>query len=360
MSRLRHLAPRVVRISLHTDFYLIVTPEHRANGAPPVLTWIDAYFKHRHEPYYLGGMSAASEHGASNQALQVTQIVVSKARPDLLVGRITLRFLSKKELQETPTIEAAGAANPVRVSSPEATALDLIRYERRIGGMDYVIETINELAPKMTTSGMKLSLRQRHDTSVLQRAGLIFDRLGMNSMSQLVRKRLEGLALKQIELRPSFPAKPRVKPNSWLVRGELQTAVTNARLRGRQKRATINPVGPFKDELSARRVLRDRLVYSLRPDAIWWFGSRVWGGSDAAFEFLVLLPEGRDEAAYRPSTVSDPVAAMGVVVHVVPCTWSDLRQDIDDARALVGRVLAKGLLIYKAESVRLLASSRQM
>src|SRR3546814_2266358 len=66
-AQLKRLLPRIVPLYQKAGYYLIVPPEHRAAGAPPVTWWIDAFFAHQNEPYYLALLSAAAHWGASPQ-----------------------------------------------------------------------------------------------------------------------------------------------------------------------------------------------------------------------------------------------------------------------------------------------------
>src|SRR5882757_3932030 len=77
-NQLARLGYRVVRVSPRKDFFLIVSPEQRPMGGPPVLWWIDAYFKAEGRPYYVGLLSAAAEYGATHQAVQEVQVVTSR------------------------------------------------------------------------------------------------------------------------------------------------------------------------------------------------------------------------------------------------------------------------------------------
>ena len=59
-NQLLRLRDRVVRPAQKHQFFLIVGPEHRSVGAPPVTWWLDDYFKWLGHPYYLALQSAAS------------------------------------------------------------------------------------------------------------------------------------------------------------------------------------------------------------------------------------------------------------------------------------------------------------
>jgi hypothetical protein len=125
--QLSRLGEKVVRVSPRQPFFLIVAPEHRVMGAPPASWWLEDYFAWLGRPYYLALQSAASEFGASPQAVQVTQVMTDRPIRPIAVGRIRVTFFVKREIECTATLLAAGAAAPLRVSTPEATAYDLSR-----------------------------------------------------------------------------------------------------------------------------------------------------------------------------------------------------------------------------------------
>lgn len=72
------LGARIVRAPGRPAAALIVSLEDAANGAPPAAAWLDAYFKLRNEPYYVGLPSDAALHGSSAQAVQLTQVLVTQ------------------------------------------------------------------------------------------------------------------------------------------------------------------------------------------------------------------------------------------------------------------------------------------
>jgi len=118
--------------------------------------------------------------------------------------------------------------------------------------------------------------------------------------------------------------------------------------------ATARPVGPFKDEASALAFLRDRLVVTLKPRAIWQFGSRARGDADADsdFDLLVVLPDGLPDEAYAPSRAAEAVAGCGLGYDIVPCSWSEFRKDRDVPGSLVHNAIAEGRPIYRDRALR--------
>lgn len=155
MLRLGRQMTRVTRVH---QFFLIVAPEHRVIGAPPPARWLDDYFEWLGHPYYLGLQSAAETYGSAPQALQVTQVVTDTPRWQVQVGRVRIQFFVKRGVGRTPTQALANPYAPLRVSTPAATAFDLIRYSGRLGGIERAAETLAPLIPLIRVSDLKVVL----------------------------------------------------------------------------------------------------------------------------------------------------------------------------------------------------------
>jgi hypothetical protein len=184
VSRLRG---KVVRVSPRQPFFLIVAPEHRVIGAPPPGWWLEDYFAWLGRPYYLALQSAASEFGASPQALQVTQVMTDRPIRPIAVGRIRVRFFVKRGIGRTPTLQPVGAPAPLRVSTPEATAYDLVRYATRIGGIERAAETIRPLLPRLRVRDLTRVLDAEGEPAVAQRLGFVIESSGGTSLADAVR-----------------------------------------------------------------------------------------------------------------------------------------------------------------------------
>lgn len=194
--QLERLRQRVVRLPGRPSTFLLVSPEHRARGAPPVAAWLDVYFRLRRQPYYLGLLSAAALHGSSQQALQVTQVLTTKPMRPIEIGRLRMDFYVKSNLLQTPLARLAGMPAPLAVSTPEATAIDLIAFSHRIGGIRRAAEVIADLRPAITLAGLKEALNAESQTAVKQRLGYVLALLGLDRMAAEVQKGLsERLAL---------------------------------------------------------------------------------------------------------------------------------------------------------------------
>ena len=188
--QLERLAPRATRLPGRPSVFLIVAPEHRMRGAPPTPAWLDDYLRMQGRDYYVGLLSAAALHGSSSQAVQVTQVLVRRPRRAIVVGKIRLEFYVKSKLELTPLAEIRGLPAPLAVSSPESTALDLISFSHRLGGIERALEVIDGLRHAMTVKGMRNAIGAGIPVTVLQRIGYVFERLQFDSLADTVRRAL--------------------------------------------------------------------------------------------------------------------------------------------------------------------------
>lgn len=185
--QLLRLRGKVARVSPRQPFFLIVSPEHRSMGAPPATWWLQDYFNWLGRPYYLALQSAASSFGSNPQALQVTQVMTDRPCRAINAGRIQVRFFVKRGIQRTPTQQPVGAVAPLLVSSPEATAYDLIRYATSIGGIERAAETIRPLLPLLRARELKRVLGAENEPAIAQRLGFVIEACGNKSLAKVVR-----------------------------------------------------------------------------------------------------------------------------------------------------------------------------
>ena len=197
--QLDRLGAAVVRVSRLQAFFLIVPPEHRGRGGPPVEWWLGDYFRWLGQPYYLALMSAAGAHGSNPQGLQMTQVMTGSPRRPLEVGELRVHFFMKRRIAKTPTQELANAYAPTQVSTPAATAFDLIRYADRIGGIGRAAETLRPLLPKISPVDLRKALEAEEEIATAQRLGYVLEKLEQPKLAAVVhewlpRRRLIALA----------------------------------------------------------------------------------------------------------------------------------------------------------------------
>jgi hypothetical protein len=219
-DQVRRLGKYVVRVSPRQDFFLIIRPDQLPMGAPPAFWWLDAYFKFLGQPYYVGLLTAAAQYGSSHQAVQVIQVLTNRPLRELKIGRIRVQFFVKKTVGDVPTIELPAAYAPLKISTPETTSLDLLRYAHRIGGAGRAIHAIRDLLPRFSKKRLQSAIAAESEISNLQRLGFVLDELKRLDLSELVRARLPS-KLNQVYLQHHNAHGAGLYPmrdNPWFVR----------------------------------------------------------------------------------------------------------------------------------------------
>jgi hypothetical protein len=204
-AQLRRMLPAIQQIGRRVPYYLAVPPEHASRGAPPVSWWLDGYMAFLKRPYYVGLLSAAAVHGSAHQAVQETQVLTDIPLPMLDIGRLRVRFFTKKTCTLTPVFQPPGMPATLRVSTAEATALDLIRYAPRIGGIERAREVIAELLPALSARRFKMALGPEIETAAIQRLGWTFDQLGAPTLAGVAAHHLRARRLQPVLLETRRP-----------------------------------------------------------------------------------------------------------------------------------------------------------
>jgi hypothetical protein len=160
-------------------FYVAVPPQFLSWHAPPPSWYIDALMQHEGRPYYVGLLKAAELQGATHHAVMDFQIVTDRQLRKIRAGRSWITFHFRKDLESIRDgiIERKTDTGTMKLSSPELTALDLVRYIHVAGGVDAVATVLNDLGGKIDAE--KLAVIAVHfDRACVQRLGYILDRFG--------------------------------------------------------------------------------------------------------------------------------------------------------------------------------------
>jgi hypothetical protein len=173
--QLQRLGPWIHKLP-RKAFYLIVSPEHRVMGAPPAAWWLDDYFRWLKHPYYLALQSAAAAYGSEPQAVQVVQVMSGCPRENLDFGRVRVRFFVKRGILSTPTQMLSQARAPLKVSTPAATVVDLVRYASRLGGLQRIWETTGPLLAQIAPRELRRALDAEDEPAIGQRLGFLLER----------------------------------------------------------------------------------------------------------------------------------------------------------------------------------------
>jgi predicted transcriptional regulator of viral defense system len=166
-------------------FYVVVPPQYLARGAPPPAWYIDDLMKHEGHPYYVGLLKAAELHGATHQAVMQFQIVTDKRMPRIRAGRSILAFFYRRDMQAVAgaLLDHKTDTGRMKISSPELTAFDLLRYAHAAGTIDSIAGVLSDLGAKMKPEPLR-QLAPAFERSVVQRLGYLLEHLKHRSAAE--------------------------------------------------------------------------------------------------------------------------------------------------------------------------------
>ena len=114
-------------------FYVIVPPEYHSLGCLPADQFIPALMKSLGQTYYAGLLSAAQYHGAAHHRPQEFQVFLAKNRRPIQCGKVRVAFMARKRITDVPVQSFNTPRGTILVSTPEATAIDLVGYQHHAG-----------------------------------------------------------------------------------------------------------------------------------------------------------------------------------------------------------------------------------
>jgi predicted transcriptional regulator of viral defense system len=220
----RRLAARGEIASPARGFYVIVPPEYRRLGCLPADQFIPALMQRKGVPYYVGLLSAAQYHGAAHHRPQELQVVLERNRPAITCGSIKVVFVARGNLAAVPVERFNNPRGTVVVSSVEATAVDLVGYMHRTGGVDRVAGVLSELGDKLDSSRL---VEASKSASILwaQRLGYLLEHVGAQDKAVLLKEYVGRHAKNFTKLLPGVDADGALRSKGWrlLVNASIET-----------------------------------------------------------------------------------------------------------------------------------------
>ncbi|MCY3878569.1 MAG: type IV toxin-antitoxin system AbiEi family antitoxin [Rhodobacteraceae bacterium] len=211
---LSRLAARGEIASPARGFYVIVPPEYRRLGCLPADQFVPALMEHRNVRYYVGLLSAAQYHGAAHHRPQEYQVVVERNRPAIVCGAVRVAFVARRNLAAVPVESFNNPRGTVVVSTVEATAVDLVGYMHRAGGVDRVAGMLSELGEHIDPERLVEASRS---ASLLwaQRLGHLLEHVGAGDRTVLLKEHVRLRARNCTKLLPGADAAGAQRSKDW-------------------------------------------------------------------------------------------------------------------------------------------------
>lgn len=211
-------------ISPARGLYVIVPPEHQQQGCIPAEELIPILMKHLDMDYYACVLTAALYHGATHQKPGSFQIITQKRiKRELKFGLVHIDCIYKKSLNNLPTQNITVNTGYLKISSPELTALDLLIYSSKSGGLNHIATVLSELIEAIDPNKLIALATQVNEDLWFQRLGYILehiDPMDTESNHKIIDALAKYLAPKKLRfvlLAPEIPDANHPRSKKWMI-----------------------------------------------------------------------------------------------------------------------------------------------
>jgi predicted transcriptional regulator of viral defense system len=212
--------------SVYRGFYVVVPVQYQLKGVVPPVYYIDWLMRYVGKPYYLSLLSAAAMHGASHQAVIITQVTTVAPRIKYSSKNPDLNWNYRKQIPEELLMTKNTEAGVVRFSNPELTAVDLVQFADHVGGYQRASTVLAELVEAMDM-GKMVDVVPYTTVATIQRLGylleFVLEEQEMADALFLILK--EQGKWNSISLRNDRPKKETVQSNRWHVNGNVEIEI---------------------------------------------------------------------------------------------------------------------------------------
>lgn len=211
---LNRLARKMLIASPARGFYVIVPPEYQSLGCLPADQFIPALMDQLKQPYYAGLLSAAQYHGAAHHRPQEFQVLLPKSRRPIRCGKVRVSFMVRNNLRNVPVQSVNTPRGTIQISTPEATAIDLVGYRKQVGGFDQVTTILSELGEQIDPEKL-VKAAQTAPVTWSQRLGYLLELADMGEKTDALRRYVKKTARETVSLLPSSSDNGAVRSRDW-------------------------------------------------------------------------------------------------------------------------------------------------
>jgi predicted transcriptional regulator of viral defense system len=211
---LNRLARQKMIASPARGFYVVIPPEYRSLGCLPADQFIPALMQRQGLSYYAGLLSAAQYHGAAHHRPQEFQVMLPKARRPIQCGKVRVAFIVRKRLKDVPVQNFNTPRGMILVSTPEATAVDLVGYHHHVGGLDQVATILSELAEQIDPQKLMTAARAT-PIPWAQRLGYLLECAGTPEKAAALKAFVKDAARETVPLLPGASKEDAQRSPDW-------------------------------------------------------------------------------------------------------------------------------------------------
>ena len=189
----------------------------REEGKP--YFYIETLMQHLKREYYVALLSAVEVYLSPKEALQANEITVITSLPplrDSFRGQGKIRYFVKKDIKNLREIGVKRKTLPfsikertLRVASLELTAVDLLLYEKEIGGIQKAVEVIQRIKNHLSWQELPTEVILSTPVSIFQRLGYVLSFIKEEELAERLKERVlsTGKKFRRTLLKTDVPEK---------------------------------------------------------------------------------------------------------------------------------------------------------
>jgi len=158
-------------------FYSVIPVDYALIGIVPPEFYIDDLMKYLSRTYYVSLLNAAAYYGAAHQKPQTLSVITSlPTLRDTIKKNTRIAFIStRKEIPQKWLKTLRGENGDFYVSKPELTAVDLITFQKEIGGLNRACTVLYELMEVVKFGKLDNFFFDYVPTASIQRLGYLIE-----------------------------------------------------------------------------------------------------------------------------------------------------------------------------------------
>jgi predicted transcriptional regulator of viral defense system len=213
------LAEKGQIFNLRKGFYLIIPPRYSSVDKLPIQLYSEKFFKYLNRRYYLGLFTAARFHGASHQQSQKDYFITEAPKINAIKKKsYDIQFLTTKYWPTNNILSKKSDAGIYRISTAALTFFDLIHHHNKIGGLNRILASLEELSEEISENEMTELTSWYPHKSTLQRVGFLFEELSVEkNLADIIYNKLKQQAYYPVLLSPMKDQKPGSSNNRWKI-----------------------------------------------------------------------------------------------------------------------------------------------
>jgi predicted transcriptional regulator of viral defense system len=152
------------------------------------------------------------------------QVFVEKPKRRIVCGGVRVEFIVRKGVARVPVQKLNTPRGSIVVSTPEATAIDLIGYQRHAGGLSQVATVLAELAERIDSKKLALAA-ETAPVPWLQRLGYVLDQVGAADKTEKLKELVRARAHEPVPLLAGVPYSKTSRHAGWRIYANAKVEV---------------------------------------------------------------------------------------------------------------------------------------